>query len=171
MLLHIEPGQLSELRRNAIVAAMVIGVIGVIMIGAGGPRQMITALAFLGVCVVGHFVVAPCMYGMRWLALSKKYLEKQETKFLGDCSVFLIGATERYVALTLVLLAPLYLPAFIGGWVLLKFALGWQRVKENGEAMTDSMLAIIGNVLSFAIAIGVGVYLNPDAIDVWAKPH
>jgi hypothetical protein len=52
--------------------------------------------------------------------------------------------------------------------VLLKFALGWQREKNSSEVMTDSMLALIGSVLSFATAIAVGVYLNRHAIDVWA---
>jgi len=87
---------------------------------------------------------------------------------LWELSVFFIGVTERAVALTLVLWAPPYLPTFIGGWVALKFALGWQRERKTSEALTASMLALIGNVLSFAIAIGVGVVLNPEAIFVWA---
>jgi len=55
--------------------------------------------------------------------------------------------------------------------VLLKFAIGWQRQKYGDEAARESFLALIGNVLSFAIAIGVGVALNPAALDIWAKPH
>jgi hypothetical protein len=43
------------------------------------------------------------------------------------------GATERAIALTLVLMAPSYLPSFIGGWVLLKFAIGWQREKHGSQ--------------------------------------
>jgi hypothetical protein len=71
----------------------------------------------------------------------------------------------------LVLWAPPYLPPFIDGWVLLKFAIGWQRQKYGDEVATGSFLALIGNVLSFAIAIGVGVVLNPAALDIWVKPH
>jgi hypothetical protein len=32
-------------------------------------------------------------------------------------------------------------------------------------------LALIGNVLSFAIAIVGGIFLNPAALEIWAKPH
>jgi hypothetical protein len=35
----------------------------------------------------------------------------------------------------------------------------------------ESFLALIGSVLSFAIAIGVGVALNPEALKIWATPH
>ena len=82
--------------------------------------------------------------------------------------LFFIGATERAVALTLVLWAPAYLPAFIGGWVVLKFALGWQRVTEDRQVTTQSHLALIGNVISFAIPIAVGLALYPEALNAWA---
>jgi hypothetical protein len=85
-----------------------------------------------------------------------------------DLPAFYGGAVERLVALTLVLWAPPYLPSFIGGWVLLKFAIGWQREgyggKDEDEVAKGRFLALIGNVLSFAIAIGVGVFLNPAAL-------
>jgi hypothetical protein len=68
--------------------------------------------------------------------------------------------TERAVSLTLVLWAPPYLPLFIGGWISLKFALGGQRVatanKRSGEAFSAHR-----QCHSFAIAIAVGVFLNP----------
>jgi hypothetical protein len=106
-----------------------------------------------------------CLYVMRWLVL-----EKERPPF-SDWPACLGGVVERAVALTLVLYAPPYLPPFIGGWVLLKFAIGWQR-QEYGDAVAKgSFLALIGSVLSFAIAIGVGVLLNPAALDIWAKPH
>jgi hypothetical protein len=62
------------------------------------------------------------------------------------------------------------MPTFIGGWMLLKFAVGWQRrAKEpnvDGDFVEKSaMLALIGNVLSFAIAVAGGVAL------VWATAH
>ena len=129
---------------------------------------MFIALAFLA-CIAGNFAVAPCMFGIRRLSLSKKYLKENVQTLWGSWSVFFIGATERCVALALVLWAPPYLPAFVGGWVLLKFSLGWLRVKDGGEeARTDSMLSLIGSVLSFAIAVLLGVALNRHAIDVWA---
>jgi hypothetical protein len=129
-------------------------------------------VAYFVVCVVGHLAVAGCMYIMRWLVL-----KKENRPPFPDWSVFLVGATERAVALTLVLFAPPYLPTFIGGWVLLKFAIGWQREnfdtsgKHNKQVGEQSFLALIGSVISFAIAVGVGVWLNPAALEIWAKPH
>jgi hypothetical protein len=101
---------------------------------------------------------------------------KNRPRFI-EWLTFFGGVTERAVALTLVLKAPSYLPAFIGGWVLLKFAIGWQRDKYGGDKFGDfhddqvgeqSFLALIGNVLSFAIAIAIGVFLNPKALEAWA---
>jgi hypothetical protein len=124
--------------------------------------------AYLGVCIGGWLVVAVLLYLMRLSVLKKK------PDFF-DLPAFYGGAVERLVALTLVLWAPPYLPSFIGGWVLLKFAIGWQREGYGGkgedEVAKGRFLALIGNVLSFAIAIGVGVFLNPAALEIWAKPH
>jgi hypothetical protein len=121
--------------------------------------------AYLVASVAGWLAVAVCLYVMRWLVL-----EKERPPF-SDWSAFLGGVVERAVALTLVLLAPPYLPPSIGGWVLLKFAIGWQRQKYGDEVAKGSFLALIGNVLSFAIAVGVGVFLNPPALEIWANPH
>ncbi len=109
------------------------------------------------------------MWLIRYLSLEKRAPKTSE--LWGDWSVFFIGATERAVALALVLTAPPYLPAFVGGWILLKFALDWQRAEKGDDVMTDSMLAMVGNVLSFAVAIGAGIILNPIAIKLWASPH
>jgi hypothetical protein len=57
-------------------------------------------------------------------------------------------------------LAPLYLGPFIGGWTLLKFAIGWLRTPLNAEVALGSQLAMIGNVLSFAIALAGGWWLK-----------
>jgi hypothetical protein len=43
--------------------------------------------------------------------------------------------------------------------------------KDKGDVEKGRFLALIGNVLSFAIAIGVGLALNPAAREIWAKPH
>jgi hypothetical protein len=82
-------------------------------------------LAYFLTCIVGQLVVASWMWVMRWLVLKEENRPKQ--KFADWMGLFFVGGTERAVALTLVLWAPAYLPAFIGGWVVLKFALGWQR--------------------------------------------
>ena len=107
--------------------------------------------AYFLTCGVGWFAVACAMWVMRRLVL------KGSRPPFTDWAAFFGGATERAVALTLVLMAPSYLPAFIGGWVLLKFAIGWQREKNGDEVSEQSFLALIGNVMSFAIAIAIGV--------------
>jgi hypothetical protein len=134
-----------------------------------GRSWWIYFAAYFAVWVVGWLAVAVCLYVMRWLVLKKENRPR-----FSDWPAFL-GGIERVVALTLVLWAPPYLPSFIGGWVLLKFAIGWQREEYGGEDKRDvekgRFLALIGNVLSFAIAIGVGLALNPAAREIWAKPH
>lgn len=112
--------------------------------------------AYLLACVGGWFVVAVCVYFIRRLVLKRE-------PFI-DVLAIIVGVIERAVALTLVLLSPPYLASFIGGWVLLKFAIGWQREKHSDEVAKGSFVALIGNVISFAIAIAIGVALNPDAL-------
>jgi hypothetical protein len=129
-------------------------------------REAWIVVAYLGVCVGGWLVVAVCLYVMRWLVLP----ELNWSKF-SDWPAFFGGAVERAVALTLVLWAPPYLASFIGGWVLLKFAIGWQREERSEAVAKGSFLALIGNVISFAIAIAGGVLLNPKALEIWATPH
>ena len=121
---------------------------------------MMIALSYFGVCVGGWLAVGVCLYVMRRLLGIK-------TTSFALLDLF-VGSTERAVALTLVLYSPPYLAAFIGGWVVLKFAIGWQRRPEGEEVGQSSLLALIGNVLSFAISIAVGLYLNPGALAVWA---
>jgi hypothetical protein len=115
-------------------------------------------LIYVLVLVVGHYLVATCMYGMRRLIDLKVELPFHEWM------ATLVGVTERAVALTLVIWAPRYLAAFIGGWVLLKFAIGWRRTPLNYNVALGSQLALIGNILSFAIAIAGGLYLNHNAM-------
>ena len=120
--------------------------------------------AYFCACVGGWFVVACCMCVMHRLVL-------KEWRPFSEWSDFLVGAIERAVALTLVLLAPSYLPTFIGAWIALKMALGWQRDHYSDSVRLKSLLGLIGSVISFAIAIVVGYALNPDALDVWATAH
>jgi hypothetical protein len=118
---------------------------------------IIIALAYVGVCVGGWLAVGAALYVMRRLLGLR-------TASFALLDLF-VGSAERAVALTLVLWAPPNLATFIGGWVLLKFAIGWQR-QPKGDAVVEqsSLLALIGNVLSFAIAIAVGLYLNRAAL-------
>jgi len=72
-----------------------------------------------------------------------------------------VGGTERAVATTLVLFAPHYLPGFIGGWVVLKFAANWQRQPNEPGVAQKSLAALVGSIFSFAVAIGAGLYCGP----------
>ena len=108
-------------------------------------------------CIGGNYFVAYIMFLVKWLV-------GLDTHPIIEWSGFCIGFTERAVALTLAIWAPRYLVTFIGGWVLLKFAVGWQRTLLNYKVALGSLLALIGNVLSFATAIAGGLYLNQKAI-------
>jgi hypothetical protein len=103
-----------------------------------------TTLIYVGAYVVGcgiggHVFVAWWMWFIRRVCLEKrdKFLNK-----VREGSVLFIGVTERAVALTLIVWTPSYLPAFVGGWVALKFALGWQRAPP--DVAKESLLALIG---------------------------
>ena len=80
---------------------------------------------------------------------------------------FWLGGTERAVVTTLVILAPSYVAAFIGAWIALKIAANWQRRTNTDATRKGTQTALIGNVLSFAIAIGCGVLANRDALRIW----
>jgi hypothetical protein len=92
-----------------------------------------------------------------------------------------LGGTERIVALTLFVLSQANLPWFIGAWVAAKYALNWNRwpmqekdastaraataivkqrsaKEELADAAQGGLLALIGNVLSFGIAIAAGFF-------------
>ena len=83
---------------------------------------------------------------------------------------FWVGATERATATTLVLVAPGYVAAFAGGWIALKLAVKWQRSPEP-EALDGGLMAMVGGVWSFAIAIAAGVWANPGALQVFQAPR
>jgi hypothetical protein len=128
-------------------------------------------LAYFLASIIGHIVVATCLWIIRRLSL-----KAQNRPPFSEWGSFFFGATERAVALTLVLMAPAYLPAFIGGWVVLKFAIGWQRQQlqpslfeeDTRQVATQSFVALIGSVISFAIPIAVGLFLYPEALNAWA---
>jgi hypothetical protein len=83
-----------------------------------------------------------------------------------------LGGAERAIATTLVFYAPKYLVVFIGAWVALKLALGWQRragsTRVPEEVITRSLLSLAGSATSFAIAAVVGVLFHREALDAWS---
>jgi hypothetical protein len=117
--------------------------------------------AYILVCIVGNYIVAYIMLFLKWLV-------GLDTRPIIEWMGFWIGFTERAVALTLVILAPRYLVTFVGGWILLKFAIGWQRTPLTPKLARGVQLALIANVLSFGIAIAVGLYLNPTALGYYS---
>jgi hypothetical protein len=49
--------------------------------------------------------------------------------------------------------------------------IGWQRETTKPEVLTGSMLSLVGNVISFAFLIAVGViFLKPDVLKFFAAP-
>lgn len=115
--------------------------------------------------VIGHLIVALTLWLTEWWYRIKRrsYFEPLD---------IWIGLLERAIATTLVFYAPMYLAPFIGGWVVLKFALAWQRERptiETEEAITRSFISLSGNVMSFASAIVIGVLLHPQALDAWSS--
>jgi hypothetical protein len=90
-----------------------------------------------------------------------------EPRKSGKLIDFYVGGSERFVATTLVLFAASYLPAFIGGWVALKFAAHWQRA---GGSHVPGLVALVGSIISFSVAIGAGLIFDRSALAVW-KSH
>lgn len=117
----------------------------------------------------GFFFVGACMWLMRKAVGDGEYKPIQKYKPPFKMLDLFVGVTERFVATTLVVFAPTYLASFIGGWTALKFAANWKRQANDDWVSTGSLLFLIGSVLSFAVAIGSGLYLNPDALTVWTE--
>jgi len=80
-----------------------------------------------------------------------------------------IGCTERAVATTMVIIAPAYVGGFILAWVGAKLAANWQRISPSRPfTRQGTLIALLGSVYSFSIAIGVGLWVQPRALDAWA---
>ncbi len=81
-----------------------------------------------------------------------------------------VGFTERAIATTLCIWAPKQLPLFIGGWVIAKLAAGWGRQSDPNYAPAH-VIALVGNALSFAVAIAAGLIANPDFLAMLDAPE
>lgn len=117
---------------------------------------------YLGACLLswvgGHYLA-------KWSVLllrNKVGIHRDQSPI-----VLWLGGTERIVTTTLVIFAPSYVPAFIGGWIALKFALGWKRY-AGPDAKPSGIIAMIGNVISFAVAIAAGLLVQ-QALHIWAR--
>src|SRR5689334_11594395 len=90
---------------------------------------------------------------LKWVIGRSTGLEKPSF----DWTTFWVGSTERSVATALTIWRPESLTWFIGAWVLAKLAANWRTLPNTDETRLGHMLALVGNVLSFAFAIGVGL--------------
>ena len=121
-------------------------------------------LAVLLLTVGGWFVVGLLLFVIR------RHVFKQRPEDCWGALDSWLGSTERIVATTMFVPGVSYLPAFIGAWVVLKLAANWQRIKSESDGVRKgTLIALIGNVFSFALAIAVGFWLNPTAITHFIK--
>ncbi len=75
-----------------------------------------------------------------------------------------VGCTERAIATTLWIWVPAHLPLFIGGWIALKAAGSWAKVSGPDSGAQAHHIALVGNAFSFAIAISVGYFVEPQSL-------
>lgn len=81
-----------------------------------------------------------------------------------------VGFTERAIATTLFIWAPAQLPLFIGGWIAAKIAGAWGRITDQSYAPAH-LVALVGNALSFAIAIVGGMVAHPASLAFFQAGH
>lgn len=74
-----------------------------------------------------------------------------------------VGFTERAIATTLFIWAPKQLPLFIGGWIVAKLAAAWSRQQSQDYAPAH-VIALVGNALSFVVAIAAGMMVRPESL-------
>jgi hypothetical protein len=127
------------------------------------PRYVIVLFAIILLTILGWGLVGALMRVMRWhVGVSTK-------ESWGAMDLWL-GSAERLVAATLFALCVPALPAFIGGWIALKFAANWNRIKSEQNAVRKgALMAMIGSVASFTLAIVGGYLINPQAISCFVS--
>jgi hypothetical protein len=120
---------------------------------------------------IGIAVYALAMFGGHYLVREIMKLVRRHTgqpQKISPLDIW-IGCTERFIAITMMIVAPSYVLTFIGAWVAAKIAANWQSISNRSpDIRRGHQIALLGNVYSFAIAIIAGVYLNPDAVKAWA---
>lgn len=79
----------------------------------------------------------------------------------------LVGVFERSIIALLLIFAPKLTASFIAGWTALKVAGGWGLLKDpTTRNRAVFFIGLLGNCVSFGIAIGVGIALNSNAISI-----
>ena len=74
-----------------------------------------------------------------------------------EWSSYWVGCAERGVTTALTIWQPDNLKWFIGAWVTAKLAANWKRMTNSEQTRLGHVLALVGNLLSFAFAIVVGL--------------
>jgi len=106
----------------------------------------------------GHYIVGEGLHRIRKKCFPNRSTD-WESSDPATSLVFFVGATERFMATTLVVIKPSYLLPFVGAWIALKYAANWLP-SGTPFAREDSLLALIGTTWSIAIAIAVGWLIN-----------
>ena len=119
-----------------------------------------TGIAYLVSTLGGYVITATVLYVISCTIGTKRKF----SKWLD----FWLGTTERAVATTLVIWAPSLIAGFVGGWVTLKFAANWQRQPDD-DARQRGLLFLIGNVISFSVAVGAGIFVHPESLSTWSN--
>jgi hypothetical protein len=120
-----------------------------------------TVVAYFVSIVVGHFVVWGFLRFLRW--------HTRQDQDRQPAMAMYTGLFERTVVTTLVVWVPSAVGPFILAWVAAKIAANWQRLGKSVAARTGTQTALLANVVSFSIAIAAGVWINPAALEAWAK--
>lgn len=77
------------------------------------------------------------------------------------------GMIERFIIITLIIVAPKMLTTFLGTWLALKVAGGWGLLKEpTTENRATFTFGLWGTTLSYACAIVCGLWVAPQALEI-----
>jgi hypothetical protein len=116
-------------------------------------------IALAGSTLGGQLIVAPLM------ELARLKLEKPVARTWWVS--FSVAIVERATITILFIEVPKLVPAFIGGWTVAKFAAGWGRIVTSDDNIRRlHMIALVGSVLSYAIAIGAGIWARPESLAI-----
>ena len=131
------------------------------------------ALAYTVSIFGGHIVAR------YWVLFLRKQIDPQyDVKAIRSFALdWSIGFVERGIATTLIILTPSLAPAFVGGWIVLKFASAWDKRSAGGDAAAENknakerMVALIGSVVSLTIGVLGGLIANPSALATVGNPN
>lgn len=121
------------------------------------------ALAYAVSLLGGWFVAGFAVWSMR------RTVDTAERRSLFRLRDLWVGFTERAIVTTLFIWAPTTLPAFIGGWVALKFAANWQRRENVQNVHQIRQIFLVGSAISISIAILGGLIASPETLSTWSE--